>query len=294
MTSETPPVVTTGRYRSRSRRLRRGLGFWTRVLLLAIAISVAMFPFLWMLRTSIAPTSEQQFQSISLLPDTIDFSNYTSAWTEARLGSAMWNGFVVTGAILVLQLLTVIPAAFAFAALQFRGRNWIFMLVLSSLLVPVQMTAVPNFITINQLGLVDSRWALVLPFVTSAFGIFLIRQQMLSIPQALIDAARSDGLSTGQMMRKVHVPLAMPAIAAFSVFSFYSHWNDYLWPLLVTRSREIRTPPLALALFQQQETGFEFGKLCAGAAIVTMPVVIAFLLAQRRFVEGIAGAEVVG
>lgn len=270
------------------------LGFWVRVMTTAVAISVALFPFLWMLRTSVASVEEQRSLAISPLPASFDFGNYSAALQEGNLISAMLNGFIVCAAILAFQLITVVPAAFAFSVLRFRGRSVLFLTVLSALLIPVQMTAVPNFLMMNQIGLIDTRWALILPFATSAFGVFLIRQQMSTVPTALVDAARTDGLTTTQTLLRVHTPLAMPAIAAFSLFSFYVHWNDYLWPLLVTRSESLRTPPLALAIFQQVELGFEFGKLCAGAAIVTMPVLIAFLLAQRRFVEGMAGGEIVG
>jgi multiple sugar transport system permease protein len=266
--------------------------YWVRVTIVILAVGVAVFPFYWMIRTSVARPDETWFQGISLLPTRPTLDNYGAAWDEAGLLNAMVTGLVVTLGILVLQLLTVIPAAFAFSTVRFRGRSALFLVVLASLLVPVQVSAVPNFLIVNQLGLLDSRLGLILPFATSAFGIFLIRQHMLTVPVALLDAARSDGLSRFQTMLRIHVPLAGPSIAAFALFSFYIHWNDYLWPLLVVRSAELRTPPLALAVFQQVETGFEFGKLAAGAVVITFPVVLAFLLAQRRFVQGIAGGEV--
>lgn len=265
---------------------------WTRVVTVVLAAGVAIFPFYWMVRTSIAPPDETWFQGISLMPDRPTLENYGAAWDEAGLLSAMTTGLVVALGILVLQLITVIPAAYAFATMRFRGRTFLFLVVLASLLIPVQVSAVPNFLIINELGLLDTRLGLILPYATSAFGIFLIRQHMLTVPVALLDAARSDGLSRLQTMLRVYMPLAGPSIAAFALFSFYIHWNDYLWPLLITRSAELRTPPLALAIFQQAETGFEYGKLAAGAVVVTLPVVLAFLLAQRRFVHGIAGGEV--
>ncbi len=266
---------------------------WVRATGLVVAVGVALFPFYWMVRTSVAPMDEQWFNGISLVPRRPTLVNYLDAWEEAGLWQAMVNGLLVAGAIIVVQLLTVIPAAFAFSTLRFRGRGTWFLVVLAALLVPVQMTAVPNFLMMNLMGLVDTRAALIVPFATSAFGIFLIRQHMLTIPDALVDAARSDGLSPFVTMLRIHVPLAAPAITSFALFSFYIHWNDYLWPLLVVRDPGLRTPPLSLAIFQQAETGFEFGSLAAGSVIVTLPVVIAFFLAQRRFVEGIAGGEVV-
>ncbi|MEV7908079.1 ABC transporter permease subunit, partial [Streptomyces anulatus] len=123
---------------------------------------------------------------------------------------------------------------------------------------------------------------------------FLLRQHMLTVPDALLEAARADGLRTFSTLRRVVVPASAPAIAAFAVFSIFVHWNDYLWPLLVARDPALRTPPLALAIFQQAETGQDFGALAAGAAIITVPIVLLFLLAQRRFVAGIAGGELPG
>lgn len=266
---------------------------WLRILIVILALGVAFFPFYWMIRTSLAPPDEVWFRGISLLPRNPTLANYASAWEEARLLQAMANGALVSLGIMLAQLLTIIPAAYAFATLEFKGRSLLFVVILASLLVPAQVSAVPNFLIINQLGLLDTRLGLILPFATSAFGIFLVRQHMMTVPPALLDAARSDGLSSFQTMLRVYIPLSAPAIAAFSLFSFYIHWNDYLWPLLVVRSADLRTPPLSLAIFQQAETGFEFGKLAAGAVIVTLPVVLAFLLAQRRFVQGIAGGEVV-
>ncbi|WP_181781474.1 carbohydrate ABC transporter permease [Pseudonocardia pini] len=266
----------------------------TRIGLAVVAASIALFPFVWMVRTSIAARDSITVDGLSPLPATIDLSNYVRAWEEADLGTAMLNGAVVTVAILVLQMLTCIPAAYAFAKLPFRGRGPLLLVVLACLLVPTQATALPLFLGVSGLGLADTLAALVAPFATSAFGIFLLRQHMVTIPDALLDAARADGLRTLATLRRVVVPAAMPAIATFAVFSIFVHWNDYLWPLLVARDPALHTPPLALAVFQQADTGQDFGALAAGAVIITAPVVALFLLAQRRFVAGVAGGELPG
>lgn len=265
-----------------------------RLLLTAMAVTVALFPFLWMLRTSIVPPDEVYVVGLDLLPEQATFENYIRAWEQAELGRAMLNGFIVTFGILVFQLLTAIPAAFAFAKLDFPGRNALFFAVVASLLVSSQVTAVPNYITLSALGLVNTRIGLILPFATSAFGIFLIRQYLVATPPALMEAARMDGLSAFKTLLLVYTPIARPAIGAFAVFSFVIHWNDYLWPLLVARSAEIYTPALALAKFNVAEVGRDFGALTAGAAIVTLPAILAFLLAQRGFVEGLSGGEITG
>ncbi|MEX2100828.1 MAG: carbohydrate ABC transporter permease [Acidimicrobiia bacterium] len=262
--------------------------------LAAAAAAIALFPFYWMLRTAFAPAGEIFFEGVSLFPTRLDTAGFARAWEEADLGAAMLNGAIVTMAIAALQLLTCVPAAYAFAKLRFRRRDALYLLVLTALLIPTQATAIPNYITLSQAGLIDTRLSLILPAMTSAFGIFLLRQYMVTIPDALLEAARMDGLSHLRILTRVVVPIARPAILTFTVFSVYVHWNDYLWPLLVARSPGLRTPPLALAVFQDAERGFDYGALAAGAALVTIPIVLLFVMARRRFVAGISGGEVVG
>ena len=261
---------------------------------LTVAVMVSLFPFYWMLRTAVAPPDQSLVGGIRLWPSSLDLSSFARAWTQGGLGQAMLNGLIVTGSILLLQLLTCIPAAYVLALVRFRGRGWWFAVVVACLLVPSQATAMPLFVGMNLAGLADTRVSLVLPFMTSAFGIFLLRQQMLSIPGALIEAARADGLGHVRIVTKVVVPLVRPAIAAFSVFSVFAHWNDYLWPLLIIRSANLATPPLALAVFEQFDKGADYAALCAGAAIVTAPVVVLFLIAQKQFTQGLSGVELPG
>ncbi|RLP83368.1 carbohydrate ABC transporter permease [Mycetocola lacteus] len=247
-----------------------------------------------MLRTSVAPSDEVFFQGISLLPTGIDLSNYARAWDKGGLGQAVFVGIGTTAGILILQLITCIPAAYVLAKVRLRWSGLALAVVLAAVLIPSQVTLIPTFIGINAAGLADSMSGLILPFMTSAFGIFLLRQQMVSIPDALMEAARTDGLGHVRILTKIVVPIAAPGIAAFSVFSVFTHWNDYLWPLLIARSPELRTPPLALAIFQQADVGFDYSALAAGAVIVTAPVVLLFLFAQKRFVQGMSGAEIPG
>ncbi|SDY52530.1 carbohydrate ABC transporter permease [Herbiconiux ginsengi] len=263
-------------------------------LLIAVAVVVALFPFYWMLRTALAPADDVFFDGISLVPTSIDFANFARAWDKAQLGDAIVTGVIMTGSILVLQLITCIPAAYVLAKVRIRGVGIALAIVIGCLLVPVQVTLIPTFIGINVAGLGDSLPGLILPSMTSAFGIFLLRQQMMSIPDSLMEAARTDGLGHVRTLTNVVIPMAGPGIAAFSVFSVFTHWNDYMWPLLIARSPDLATPPLALAIFQQGDIGFDYSALAAGAAIVTAPVVILFLVAQRRFVQGMSGAEIPG
>lgn len=259
-----------------------------------LAAALALFPFYWMVRTAVAPAEGLTTTGLSLIPVEFDFSNFTRAWDKANLGQAMLNGIAVTLGILVLQLLTCIPAAYALSKFRFRSAGLILGLVLACLLIPHQATMIPTFVGLNLLGLGDTRLGLVLPFVTSAIGIFMLRQQMMAVPDAIMEAAKTDGLGPLRTLVSVVVPISAPSIAAFSMLSIFTHWNDYLWPLLVARSPDIMTPPLSLAIFQNADTGFDYPALAAAAAIVTAPVIILFLLAQRHFVRGMAGTEVAG
>lgn len=255
---------------------------------------IALTPFYWMVRTAVSPEDQIFFSGISLFPTELSLSNFGRAWSEAGLGKAMLNGAIVTLAILFFQLATCIPAAYAFAKLQFKGRDTLYAVVLAALLIPIQATAIPTYIGLSRFDLIDTHASLVLPFVTSAFGIFIIRQYMVTIPDALLEAARMDGLSQATTLWRVIVPLARPAIMTFAVFSIFVHWNDYLWPLLVARSPDLATPPLGLARLQDAEQGTDFGALAAGATLVTLPIVVLFVIARKRFVAGIGGGEVTG
>jgi multiple sugar transport system permease protein len=250
-------------------------------------------PFLWMLRTAVGPPQTALGQSANPVPSSVSFDGFQRAYDSASLGSAMVTGIVVSGAILVLQLATAIPAAYAFAWVPFRGRAALFGVVLATLLVPPQVTAIPNYVTISALGFADTRVGLVLPFMTSAAGIFLLRQYMTTIPAAVLEAARMDGLGTWRTLRTIVVPLSMPAIATVSVFSFLLSFNEYLWPLLVARSPEIATPSLALARLVTESSTFpDFAQLVAGSLLISLPTLVVFVVAQRRLAAGITGTGV--
>jgi multiple sugar transport system permease protein len=260
--------------------------------LLILASLVSVFPFLWMLRTSVA--EDTFFSGFALIPERFTFEHFINAWTDAGMGRAMAVGLTVTIATLALQLVTGVPAAYVLAKVPFRGRGAVIALVLIALLVPSQAVMVPLFLGVSYAGFSNSLAALILPFGTTAFGIFLLRQYMQSIPDAVIDAARMDGFGTVRTLWNVVVPMSRPAILTFSLFSVFGSWNEYLWPLLVARSPELRTPPLALALFQNADVGYDYGGLAAGAVIVTLPILVLFLLTRRSFVAGLSGGEVVG
>jgi multiple sugar transport system permease protein len=255
---------------------------------LLLTAAIVLIPFVWMVSLSLKPPGEIFRGTFSLLPEQWYVAeNYSKALTAAPLPRFMLNGVIVCGAILALQILFCAPAAYALAKLRFKGRELMFGLVLIGLLIPHQVLALPLFILGYQLGILDTYAALIFPFVVSPFGIFLFRQFFKTIPDDIVHAARLDGLSELAIVWRIMVPMAMPAVIAFSIFSVVGHWNDLFWPLIAVHSEELMPPALGVVAFRNEE-GSDFGALMAGATIVVAPLLLAFLAAQRWFIEGLA------
>lgn len=255
---------------------------------LLVGAAVILLPFAWMLATAMKPQDEVFLDHIRWIPDRMFlWENISIAFQRAPLGRFLLNGVIVTVTIFALQVLIALPCAYALACLRFRGRQTLFVLVLLCILIPPQAIAVPLFLLFHHLGILDSYAALIAPWIISVFGIFLMRQFFLTIPTDLIDAARMDGLSELAIVWRVMLPAAVPAVTAFGIFSVVAHWNDYFWPLIVLNSEHLYTPPLGVTVFRNQDAGTTYGPLMAAATAVVAPLVIAFLFAQRRFIEGI-------
>jgi multiple sugar transport system permease protein len=257
----------------------------------AVAI---LLPFAWMLLVSIKPHAEIFTPNAAFLPIEPTLRNYAVALTETRIPLYLLNGVVVTGGILFLQLLVTVPCAYALAHRRFVGRGFLFGAVIAALLVPFHVTAIPIFLGFARIGLLDSFAALIVPFTATAFGLFLLRQAFARIPDELISAARVDGMSEMGIAWRIAFPLGLPTVIAFSIFSVTAHWNDLFWPLIATTSPELATPPRGILFFRDQESGDDIGPLMAGASLVVAPLVIGFLLAQRRFTQGLAGVGLKG
>ena len=214
--------------------------------------------------------------------------NYTTAFEKAPLLRYLMNGVIVTVSIFLIQVLVALPCAYALAKLRFWGREAVFGLVLFCLLIPVHAIALPLYVMLAKLGLTNSYAALVIPWTISVFGIFLMRQFFMTVPDDLIDAARMDGMSELRIVWTVMLPTAVPALLAFGIFSVVAHWNDYFWPrIVITGDRSLFTPPLGLREFRGDADGDNYGPMMATAVVIVTPLIVAFLLAQKRFVEGI-------
>ena len=214
--------------------------------------------------------------------------NYTQAFKKAPLLRYLLNGVIVTASIFFIQVLIALPCAYALSKLRFRGREFVFSMVLFCLLIPVHAIALPLYVMLGKAGLTNTYAALIIPWTISVFGIFLMRQFFMTVPDDLIDAARMDGMTEFGIIWKVMLPTAIPALLAFAIFSVVAHWNDYFWPrIVITGDRDLYTPPLGMREFKGDADGSIWGPMMATATIIVTPLIVAFLLAQKRFIEGI-------
>ena len=258
----------------------------TFVVLCGLAL-VIVFPFIWMLFTSLKPESEIAVFPPQLLPNTWTFENYQNVWSRIPFARLFLNSVAFAGGVTIISLLLDSMSAYALARLDFPGRTMVFYIILIALMLPFQVMFVPLFVTVHDLHLLNSFGGLVIPRATNAFGIFMLRQFFLTIPKELDEAARIDGCSEFSIYWRIILPLSGPALATLAVFHFMYNWNDFLWPLLITSSIEMRTLPAGLALFVGSHV-VEYGVVMAGAILALLPLLIAFVFAQRYFIQGIA------
>lgn len=268
-------------------RKRTQREIFMQVLLISLGVLVAL-PIFIALFTSFKPPQEVITYPPRVIPQNWTFDNYVSAWNSNPFGRFMLNSFIQTGLITIGQVLFSILAAYAFAVLQFPGRNILFFIVLGSLMVPFELTLIPNFQLISRLGWSNTYQGLAVPFLASAFGVFLLRQFFLTVPKDLHDAALIDGASNWRYLWQVLVPLSKGSIGAFAIFAFLSAYNQYLWPLIITSDINMRTTQIGIRFFMVNlERGADWGAVMAATIIVSAPTLIAFLFAQKQLVKGI-------
>lgn len=265
-----------------------------RILTIGILGAVALaevFPYFWIATTSLKDlTGVLQFPP-SLLPIPPHWENYAQAWQSGPFLRYLGNNILTTFGILAFQLFLGCLAAYAFSKLSFPGRDACFFLVVACLMVPPQIRFVPIYILLAKVGLLNTYAALILPYATSALGTFLIREAFNSINDDVLDAARIDGASVLQVIFRIMVPIAMPTIIAFSLFSVVYHWNDYFWPLVMTTDESVRTLPLGVALLREEGTGSRWHIIMAGNMFVVLPMILTFLLAQRHIIRAFTFAS---
>ncbi|NLT44902.1 MAG: carbohydrate ABC transporter permease [Thermotogaceae bacterium] len=264
------------------------------VILIVFSLIILM-PLIWMKTTAFKTKTEIFSMPFSLLPTKANLDNFANAWSYAPFTSYYLNTVITSFGLLAIQIVTITMAAYAFARLHFPGRDFLFILFLTQLMITPQSTIFPNYLTISQMGLIDTRLGVMLPYFASAMGTFLLRQAFKSVPESLEDAGKLDGCNTFQLIRHVFLPIVRPTLIAFSIISVTYHWNEFLWPLLVTETSRSRTLTVGLTIFAQQaEGGAEWSLLMAATLIVVGPLLIAFTVFQKLFVQSFANSGMKG
>ena len=286
-----PSGQTTSRRALRA--VRRG-GRGLEVALLTAAAALVVAPIVWTISTSLRTPAQAFSNPPDWIPGSPTWSNYSSVFSELPFGSFLLNSVLITGAIVVAQLITACLAGYAFARLEFRWRDGLFWGVLATMMVPIQATIIPVFLLIKQLGLSDSRTSLVMPVIGTAFGTFLLRQYFLQMPKELGEAATIDGATQWQVFRKIYAPLARAPLATLAVLTFTAYWNEFFRPLIFLSSQSKFTLPLGIVTLQGYMGTGSVSVVMAGVVLSLLPTLLVFLIAQRRLVEGLTFGAVKG
>lgn len=275
---------------------RRKRATWAIVSLVLWAMAILfVLPFAWMLASSLKREIDVFSLPVRWIPDPLVWQNYVAVWTGAHpLTLYVGNSVIVALCRVLGELFTASLAAYGFARLRFPGRDALFLVYLSTLIIPAQLLLVPRFILFQQLGLYDTLWALILPGIFTALGTFLLRQFFLTIPQELSDAARIDGASDWQIYWRIILPLAKPALASLAILAFVWSWNDYETPLVMLTTEHNFTIPLGLTNYVDDSGGFSASLIMAGAVSSVLPVIAFFLVMQRQFIQALARSGLKG
>ena len=273
-----------GRIKER-RRVTQAVTRAVRWIVNALLVLVFFFPFLWMVTSSLKTLGETMSFPPSLFPASPQWQNYNQAWNSIPFGKYIINSLVVTLAVLVMQLITVVPAAYAFSQYKFWGKGVLFGITLVTMMVPAQLVFLPLFILFAHWGMINAYWSLILPFATSAFNIFMLRQTFNQMPQELVEAARLDGASEIKIVVKLILPMAKATLVTCALLTFINTWNDYFWPLVLTTNDTVRTLPVGVASMRASESGINYQILMAANVVLTLPIMIVYLFANKHIIK---------
>ena len=266
---------------------------WSVTLLAALVALVTIAPLIWMVSVSFMARGEAAHFPPPLWPASPTLENYHLLFGTFGVGRFLLNSILISTLATGLALLFTIPAGYAFAKLRFAGRDAIFRLLVAALVVPGQIGMLPLFLELKAMGLVNSYAGALVPWLAGIFGIFLVRQYCLSIPDEMLEAARIDGASEGQILRRIVLPILTPIIVTLALYVFLSSWNDFMWPLIILADQDLYTLPVALAANSRQNVQ-DYEIMMAGAVVTTLPVLILFLALQRYYLSGLLTGSVKG
>ncbi|HET7738414.1 MAG TPA: carbohydrate ABC transporter permease [Tepidiformaceae bacterium] len=258
------------------------------------AVVLICTPLLWMITASFKTRQELYTLPVSWIPETLRWANYADAWTAVPFERFYLNSFITTLGGSGLEVINGVLTAYALVFIQFPKKNLVFLFVIAALMVPLQVTLIPNYVLVSDLGWVNTYQGIIIPGAAVAFGTFLLRQHFLTLPKEVIEAARMDGAGHFRLLFQIVLPMSRPTVVTFLLISVVSKWNDYIWPLLVTNTADMRTLPVGLTALQDSEGSTEWGIVMAGAVFVVLPVLGLFLWAQRHIVEGLTAGSVKG
>ena len=270
----------------------RGQAVFVNALLVAASL-LAAFPLFWMISMSFMPPAESNAFPARLIPHHPTLANYAALFARQNMGRFVVNSLLISSLAAVLSLGFNVTAGYAFAKLRFTGRDKLFQALLAALVIPGQLTMLPLFFELKTLGLLNSYAGVVVPFIASLFGIFLVRQYALSLPDEMLQAARVDGASEWQVFTRIILPNLAPIMVTLGVFTFLTAWNDFLWPLIVLSDDYKYTLPLAIASLSQEHVQ-DVGMMMAGATVTIAPVILLFLALQRHYVRGLLSGSIKG
>lgn len=263
------------------------------ILLAIVGSLIILFPLLYALSLSFMEPAEISQYPPKLIPSKITFDNFKNALSSVPLLRFILNSFIVSILVTIGQVITASMTAYAFAFYDFKGKAFMFLVVLSTMMIPAETTIISNFLTVSSWGWNDSLKVLIVPFLTSAMGIFLIRQFYLAIPKELKEAAKIDGCGNFKFLIKIIMPISKPAIASLSIYTFINTWNQYLWPLLTINNGNNRTVQIGISMLQFSE-GNSYGVVLAGAILILIPSIIVFIIGQKYLVKGMTAGSVKG
>jgi alpha-1,4-digalacturonate transport system permease protein len=278
--------VLPGRGEKEPRGRLKGANLFVWLVLVAGALVVA-FPLYWMFATAVRPKKEIFSGGLDLVPSTFVWSNFSDAWNKLPWDQFYINSIAIAAIAVPITVFINLLAGYTFAKYKFPGRDILFLLMISTLMIPIQVIMVPEFLIVAKLGWVNTWWGVLVPRAAEAFGLFMVRQFMVSIPDELIEAARLDGAGEFTIFRKVVLPLSWPVIAVLSIFTFMWRWNDFAWPLVVLQEQSAYTVPLGLSLMQGQYFT-DWTGLMSMALLSIIPMMLVFIFFQRYFIQGIA------
>lgn len=256
-----------------------------RIIALILVSVIFLGPFLWRVFTSFKPLAEALKLPPTFLPETWVPQNYVDAWNSGPFLHYTKNSIIVTLSVVALQLLTIIPASYAFAKMDFKGKNILFSLILVTMMIPAQLIFLPVYLMFSKANLINTYWSLILPWASSAFGIFLLRQRFMQVPDEIIEAAVLDNTPTWKIIFKIMLPQARGTVITIALLNFIGTWNDYFWPLVMTSNDDVRTLPLGVSMLKSTLDGIHWNTVMAGNVILILPIVIIYIFAQREIIK---------